>query len=73
MMSGAGGPLLCDLCGKEAVDGKSGHLYVKDIFTDREDEGHLEGWICLGPKCLARVAFIVDGNKWRREDLATIK
>lgn len=55
------GGLKCDMCGKETV-GKGGSLYVKDIFSERTDEGHLEGWLGLGPKCLKLMKSITDRN-----------
>lgn len=51
----------CDMCGKESV-GKRGHLYVQDIFSERTEEGHLEGWLSLGPKCLSLMKTITDRN-----------
>ena len=53
--------LKCDMCGKESV-GKGGHLYVEDAFTDRNEDGHLEGWHLLGPRCLNLMKSITDRN-----------
>ena len=54
--------LKCDMCGKEEV-GRVETLYVKDM-GERDEEGHLEGWLVLGPKCLNLMKSITDRNAW---------